>query len=175
MPTSAEPSGWTKGAVWVLGLVVPLAISGLGVLAHVDRDNSRRQLESIDGRLEASEGVVSGLTVSVARSLEHVEQHKKQSEYWIGRIEKNTEELNLLRTKSSARPDPFTGTQGRVLERRIDALERMEDRVQWLTEQIKEVKADLKEQQGYYRRQVLPLLEQSNSLQIQHLQRGEKP
>lgn len=47
---------------------------------------------------------------------------------WITMIdnrgETNANRLTRIETRSEARPDPFTGSEGRALENRVDALER---------------------------------------------------
>ena len=108
-----ELSGWTKGATWVIGLVAPLIVGGLAaytasVTAHIQREH-----DELTKRVVVLEGVVSGLVQSTARTLQHVELHSQEKNHWIQRIEENTRSLSSLAKDSSARPDPYTGTDGR--------------------------------------------------------------
>lgn len=158
----------------VVGLVIPIFVSGLAGYSSFMVDSVRREHDDLTKRVVALEGLVSGLMQSVARTLQHVELHTEEKNHWIARIEENSKLLHSLAKDSAARPDPFTGTEGRQLERRIDALEQIAELVKWLKSQVEEMRKDMRETEGYYRRQVLPLIEQSNSLQMQSQQHGIK-
>lgn len=51
--------------------------------------------------------------------------HIQQADVWIARIKKLEDQVEGLITHPAARKDPFTGTQGTELERRIQALEEL--------------------------------------------------
>jgi hypothetical protein len=59
----------------------------------------------------------------LALSEAHVETHEKTAGEWKQRIIENERALRQLQTAPSARPDPFTGSEGRQLEYRIERLE----------------------------------------------------
>ena len=67
----------------------------------------------------------------VAANSAHRVEHESESEYWVGEIRSNTNAIRVieqrvaeLRSVPQARPDPFTGTDGRKLRERIERLER---------------------------------------------------
>ena len=60
--------------------------------------------------------------------MEHMDRHETEANYWKQRIDRNRDEIRKIMKSPSARPDPFTGTEGKELERRIDKLERCCDR-----------------------------------------------
>ena len=67
----------------------------------------------------------------VAANSAHRVEHESESEYWVGEIRSNTNAIRVieqrvaeLRSMPQARPDPFTGTDGRKLLQRIERLER---------------------------------------------------
>lgn len=147
----------------IAGLAATLAI-GFGAYEY----------QRLNSHVERLSGVSSGLSVSLARGLEQIDQHEKRAGIWIDRIESNTVELQDLATDARARPDAFTGADGAALrelidsnERRIDRTERGVDSLDDLRQRFDALADDFRETQGYYRRQVLPLIEQSNSLQMQ--------
>ncbi len=72
-------------------------------------DAVRAKLHEIEARLAVSET--------------HVETHEKSAGEWKQRILENERALRQMRTSPEARPDPFTGTEGRQLEMRIERLE----------------------------------------------------
>ena len=49
--------------------------------------------------------------------------HLQEAEIHIARISKLESQVESLMTQPQARKDPFTGTEGRALEARVDALE----------------------------------------------------
>ena len=85
-----------------------------------------------------SHGVFVGLLDRIARldsivaaNSAHRVEHESESEYWVGEIRSNTNAIRVieqrvaeLRSVPQARPDPFTGTDGRKLRERIERLER---------------------------------------------------
>ena len=166
-----EPSGWVKGAVWALGLGVPVLIAGLGTLSAIDRSSHAARAAEFARRIDIIEGIVSGLTTSVTKAIEHNRNHEIVAAREISRIDRLEKRISDLATKTNTHKDPCTGTMCREMERRIDAVERGAETISVIKDRIKELSADWRETEGYYRRQVLPLIEQSNSLQIQRNQK----
>lgn len=165
--TQPQPSAWIRGAVWALGLGIGILTAGLGALYHSERSASLDRHGGISNRLETVEGIVSGLATSVARTLERIDRDSDESGYWKDRIDRNRDGIAELRTNSMARKDPFTGTEGREHERRIDAVEHSVSSLAALSKRL-----DLVEQtQREYQAAIIPLIHQSNSLQMQRMQK----
>lgn len=99
----------------------------------------------------------------------HGDEHERTAREWKDRIVDIEQRLRELSTNALSRPDPFTGTQGDILERRIDKLERLAEVVKFMRKRIDDMAAELRESQLYYRRQIVPMLEQSNTLQQQQI------
>lgn len=167
-----NPSGWVRGAVWALGLGVPVVVGGVAVISGLDRERALERHESLAEHVHANDARLRGLSESVTRALEHVESHNTEANYWKTRIETNTDRITELTSNANARPDPFTGTQGRELERRIDQLERDLDQVERMRERLEELDDRQIRNEKYYRDSVVPMLNQSNALQMQRIQQG---
>jgi hypothetical protein len=60
---------------------------------------------------------------AIAEARHHIDSHNAESAEWKRRIIILEEKVYALSTRASARPDPFTGSMGRALEERIQALE----------------------------------------------------
>ena len=78
---------------------------------------------------------ISDLDSAVTSNTEHRLIHDEQSKHWISQILRNLDDVRQLerdlaelRSVPSARPDPFTGSEGNALERRIHDLESMINR-----------------------------------------------
>jgi len=125
MPEAGGNNVWTRLLTVVASGLATISLAGSGFL-----------LDSALERLQSLEQTQRRLEVSIARYNNHVQEHEKQSEYWIQRIESNTNRLGRLATDSAARPDPFTGTQGRELERRLDFVERIVDQIELLKKDV---------------------------------------
>ena len=97
---------WVKGALAAAAFMAPLLVSWL----YEHAADLRRGVERIEERVEYQEGIIRALSEALAR----FDQRS------IG-IQEN---LERMLTTPAARPDPFTGTQGRALEGRIADLER---------------------------------------------------
>jgi len=151
MPTASETPKWYLALAWVVGLSVPAAIGWV-----------RSDVHDVESELRK-------LRVNVAENSAHRVEHDKNAEEWKQRIRRNESGVRELTNNASARPDPFTGTEGRQLERRIDQLERGFDQIERLREQMKEIEQQMDEDRRYYRQSVVPLIEQSNLLQMQRI------
>ena len=95
-----------------IGLPLSLAIS-LGVVIY------QQGMEFFSGLVADSrrhDVALADLTRRCEESRERANRHEVQLTYLTGRIDE-------LFTTATARPDPFTGTQGRELESRIRDLE----------------------------------------------------
>mgnify|MGYP001547381064 CR=1 FL=1 len=152
MPNGPETPKWYLALAWVVGLSVPAAIGWV-----------RTDVNDIESELRQ-------LRVDVAENSAHRVEHDRNAEEWKQRIRLNESGLRELTNNASARPDPFTGTEGRQLERRIDILERLPAQLKRLRSDIDRLHKMNSEDRTYYRQNVVPLIEQSNLLQIQRIQ-----
>ena len=109
------------------------------------------------------DGLVSGHSISLARALESQHAHAADAGREIARIDRHEKRITELETSTNSRPDPFTGTEGRKLERRIDHLELKAEHITSNSERIGLVE----ENQRSYQAAMIPLIQQSNSLQLQ--------
>ena len=73
---------------------------------------------------ESTSREVRALMVSAAKIEKHIESHDMQSSIWIDKILRNEQKIIEIKTNAAARKDPFTGEEGRVLERRVRAVEK---------------------------------------------------
>lgn len=173
------PGPWVKGAVAVMALGVPLAFGGAGAYISAVRDGIAASDAAFARRLNVVEGLVGGHAISLAGALEYNDAHEKDAAREIARIDRCESRLADLSTNASVRPDPWTGTHGRksrdlisANERRIDQLEKLPDRVEWLKTKVDELGADFSESRRYYQDTVIPMIQQSNQLQMQRIQQG---
>ena len=82
---------------------------------------------------------IRGALSTIAIHGEYIAQTKSEAVRWKDRIEANTDKLGQLATDAGARPDPFTGADGRGLERRIDVLERLPDRMKYFETRLEQI------------------------------------
>lgn len=82
-------------------------------------------------RLDGKDLRITALEIQFAAAREHIAEHDSSAAHWIGvigelqRQERDTKiRLSKLETKPSARPDPFTGSDGKKLEGMINELRR---------------------------------------------------
>lgn len=73
---------------------------------------------------------ISDMGLAIAANTEHRIAHDERSKHWISEIVRNRDDVRQLeqyvaelRSVPSARPDPFTGEDGRALQERIEQLE----------------------------------------------------
>ena len=100
---------WVKGAVAVVGVILPILAIGTGSVISHYLDSVAGDLARLERKLEFQEGIIRSLSDAIARD--------------DARTITLSEKIQELITKPSSRPDPFTGTDGRKLELRIIDLE----------------------------------------------------
>ena len=73
----------------------------------------------------AIEGIrqVNATQATALRAEKHVAEHDRTAEEWKARIVTLERQVEEIKTKAGARADPFTGTMGKALETRIQAVE----------------------------------------------------
>jgi hypothetical protein len=74
-------------------------------------------------RLDAIESAIQPIAIEINRNGFQQTEFSRQLTDWIQESRRMRKDLDDLRLNSTARPDPFTGSDGRELERRIKALE----------------------------------------------------
>jgi hypothetical protein len=110
---------------FVLGLAG--SALGVGLLSWRDIALTGQSVGELERRVGAVETAVQSIGVeNTTNSLARVD-HK----YLLGKLQETIDrirdDVSALKTKAGARTDPFTGTEGRVLEKRIDRLEEQRD------------------------------------------------
>lgn len=111
MPTSEA----TKNRVDALTAVAGLAAAGVLALAVYEYDQLRRVVERL------GDDVSELRLMSEANALER-KAHDTRADYWIAVIDKTRDQVQELRENARARPDPFTGEDGRKLQTLVDAM-----------------------------------------------------
>jgi hypothetical protein len=66
------------------------------------------------------------IDIAINNSEHHIESHNNESEQWKQRIIRLENQIYEMQTMPKARPDPFTGSMGRELEKRLQKLEELE-------------------------------------------------
>jgi len=66
---------------------------------------------------------VDDVAAIAARAEKHVVDHDREANEWKERIKRLELQMEAVQTQSMARADPFTGTMGKALEMRIQAVE----------------------------------------------------
>lgn len=108
---------------WVMSVLVS-AMMGLIYIVYtgLSADNDDQAARTAGMLLRLDKTIVQMATYQA-----NVDAHIEESNYWKREIEGMRKDIANLRTHAAARADPFTGTEGRALERRIDTLERRFD------------------------------------------------
>ena len=114
--TSGYRPRYTREIAWGVFIPITAILVTMGTWSHGVYVDLLRSLSDLD-RL-------------VATNTAHRIEHDIQSQQWIEQVKENRIAVRKLesivaslRAVPSARPDPFTGTEGSALERRIRALE----------------------------------------------------
>lgn len=114
MANANELSTGAKVLGYILGLGIPLFIAGVGAIYTADHARLERHAEDLGDELSALQYVVSDLAAKNAALEQSVRSHVEEKNAWIRRIEKNTDTISALSKDSSARPDPYTGTDAKA-------------------------------------------------------------
>lgn len=157
-----QPNAWVRGAVWALGAGLGVVIA-LGGALYTDMrsdvveraDDLGERIAEISRRKQLITAKVHELDRAVSALEARLSDHKQSAEEWKSRIERTERGIHELSSVATARPDPFTGTEGRALERRLDALElRHGASEKWVAE-IARLRKELSELQMYWRRMMM--------------------
>jgi hypothetical protein len=127
-PTHNPPVDTANQVAW-RAVSIALATVALGLLTFTGHQFAER-IGQIEQQINAS-------SVAVAENTLHRVEHERQADYWIAVIDANRDAIHKLSSDTKARPDPFTGTDGRELRRLIDGNERRLDTVEKCCAEIK--------------------------------------
>ena len=138
-PKESTLESWRKKLLDGIPAAITTAISALllasGQLWITVRDHNHKiselesSLESLarcasQSECEQVRAILNAMDARLAVAETHVAAHERSADEWKQRIIENERELRGLMQSPAARPDPFTGTEGRELEQRIQQLER---------------------------------------------------
>jgi hypothetical protein len=118
----SNESGYYKIAVAVISALLVAAI-GQGVVVWRDNSVLSSGLEELRRAVDANTDSLRAIAQQAHANSIHRLEHEKQAERWIDKILENEHNIHALQQQPAARPDPFTGTEGRELERRLRVLE----------------------------------------------------
>lgn len=147
MQENQEVPIWIKSAVWALGVGLA-CVGGISsilysqLITHYDGEITLARIER-----DAVRSVLADIIPKISSLEQHKLEHDKLADREIARITRIEQAVNDLRsTTGDKRPDPFTGTEGRELERRMDArldvVERDCITLKYLKQEIEELKKD---------------------------------
>lgn len=122
MDDSIQQNGTYKVAVAVFTALLTAAI-GQGILVWRDTSVLSSRVAELRSAVDANTESLRVLGQIANTNAIHRQEHERSAERWIKQIEENERNLQELLRNSGARPDPFTGTEGRALDERIRKLE----------------------------------------------------
>ena len=109
----------TQVFITVLGVLLAAYLSVLwGTLSDITGG-----LAKLDDRFSELDDEMHRSAIIMTEVKEHVSSHDLEKDIWVARILGNVDAIDDLRNNVNARQDPFSGTEGRDLERRIRKLE----------------------------------------------------
>lgn len=132
---------WTRILGIVAGSLASFAVAAIALIV----------VPALDAQREHS-AAIHALQVELASIHADRESDIETVKYWRRQIEAATEGLARLRNDASARRDPFTGSDGDALEKRIDSLERWVAAVAAMKDRLDRVEREVDEQRAYLRR-----------------------
>lgn len=124
------PSQWVRGAVWAVGVGLGLVTLLFGALYNNERSvNAERhnrlseRITEVSRRKQQIGTRQDKLAREISVLSEHTSDHDESAKEWQNRIRELERHLRTLQSNPNARPDPWTGTEGRAEARRVDRLE----------------------------------------------------
>ena len=111
---------------YAIPLLVAISVGALGQAVYVWRDNAllTADLSRLERAVEANTATLRILAEQSATNTVYREEHFRSAADWYRRITELERDVHALQRRPAARPDPFTGTEGRALDERIKKLER---------------------------------------------------
>ena len=160
----------TAASLWTRILAIVASSLGAVVIAV-----GGYVIDSAIQRIDNLAGLAAGLAVSVAENSIKTGANAREIESAVTSQEKTRQVISNFMVDASARPDPFTGTEGRELRKLIDAIERRLDSTERgvssmaaLTDRVRLMEKNQRE----YQASIIPLIQQSNMLQMQRINKG---
>jgi len=148
MAQDTGPSQWIRGATWTLGIGLSIVTLLFSVLYNSERSYNTERHNDLEVRVTDISKRKQILTANLAklqREVSTLEEHVVGNDKWKNRLIDIERIVYKLQSDSSARPDPWTGTEGRADARRIDRLEIV---IELLQAQLAEVKKAMKNRNG---------------------------
>jgi len=139
MVGNGETSGWLKGAVWAMGLGLPLIVTGLGAWLIIARNDSLNRDASLEHRVDIIEQRVNQLAADMSAHDRSDRSETRLADAWRQRIVINEQRLNTIMTEVAHCVD--FKDRCAVLEQRMDKLRRSLDEV---TDKVRELDAGVK-------------------------------
>jgi hypothetical protein len=118
---SSEPSGWIKGTAWVLGIVAPLFVGGLGLYTNSLHDSTERELDSLKQQADRLESRLLTTGNTMERTSQQLRSHLETDAYWISRVGENAAHCADLEKELRSCTEAQRQIAG--LERRLEKLE----------------------------------------------------
>ena len=117
--------GFVKFATFIIPafIAVLVAMAGQGVLAWRDIAVLNHSVEKLANTYITDATTLASIAQQAHANSIHREEHERSAERWIDKILENERDIHSLQTDSASRKDPFTGSEGAELRRRIEALE----------------------------------------------------
>jgi len=111
---------------FAITVITALLLAAIGQGLILWRDNSVLSvgMEELRHAVDANTDTIRALAQQAHANSIHRIEHEKQAERWINQIIENGRAIHDLQQQPGARPDPFTGSQGRELQRQIDELKK---------------------------------------------------
>lgn len=103
------------------------AVADLRQTAKDNSDGINTELAKRQADCAAIQALLHALDIRLKEYETRQAAHESEAENWKSRISRNEQSVADLRSNAGARPEPFAGTEGRELDRRIRALERYVD------------------------------------------------
>ena len=122
MDDDSAQAGTYKVAIAIFTALLTAAI-GQGILVWRDASVLSSRVSELRSAVDANTESLRVLGQIANSNAIHRYEHERQADHWIKQIEENERNVQDLLRNSGARPDPFTGTQGRALDDRIRRLE----------------------------------------------------
>jgi len=139
MAGDGEASGWLKGAVWALGLGLPIVVTGLGGWLLIARSDSLDRDATLSHRMDAIEERVNQLAEDMSAHERADKSETRLADVWRQRIISNEQRLNAIMAEVAH----CTSFKERcaALERRMD---RLEENIEKVTSKVAELDAGVR-------------------------------
>ena len=139
MAGDGETSGWLKGAVWALGLGLPLIVTGLGAWLLVARNDSLNRDTSLERRVRVLEERVNQLAADMSAHDRSDQSESRLADAWRQRILNNEQRVSTIMIDVAHCVD--FKERCAVLGNRVDSFRRRLDEA---TDKIRELDAGVK-------------------------------